>query len=258
MWSINYYFGKFNNVNLSTIVSQNEKNTTENLKLLKTGEMLILKEGNDIIVKPIKEETIKTTNSIKFDIEPFYKQENILLDEYKLSNCKINLNDYERTLIFNEDNYSMYILITKKTANNDKKKRVFLINFAKESKNLSPFITLINYQVKDIKAENGKNKFIKDLKELLNIKVKTCQLNYYECQIDSEGIKLNENKYFEISGNKVNVIKQDNKSKDGVQYEDNKLKNIEIIEDLLKIELTSEIYNFNKKREQISCNCNLI
>ena len=262
LYNNNYYFGKFNNVNLSNIISQKEKNKTENLKLLKTGEMLILKEGNNIVVKSFKEESktpenlIETEDSIKFNVEPFYIEENIPLDEYELSNCKINLIDYGRTIIFDKDNLAMYILRTKDTGINDKKNRVFLIKF---TNNLSPFIILINHQVKDIKGETGKDKFIKDLKDVLNIKVKTCQLNYYECQIDSEGIKLNEDKYFEISGNKVNVIiNQINKSEDGVQYKDNKLKNIDIIEDLLKIELTSEIYNFNKKREQISCNCNLI
>ena len=249
-------------MNLSNIISQKEKNKTENLKLLKTGEILILKEGNNIVVKSIKEESktpenlIETKDSIKFNVEPFYIEENIPLDEYKLSNCKINLIDYGRTIIFDKDNLAMYILRTKDTGNTDKKNRVFFIKF---TNNLSPFIILINHQVKDIKGETGKDKFIKDLKDVLNIKVKTCKLNYYECQIDSEGIKLNEDKYFEISGNKVNVvINQKNKSEDGVQYKDNKLKNIDIIEDLLKIELTSEIYNFNKKREQISCNCNLI
>ena len=270
LYNANYYFGNFNNVNLSNIASKNE-----NKNLLKSGEMLILEGDNNIEVKSIIEKTKtleksmkteekETFDPLKFNIEPFYIQEKVPLDDYKLLNCKINLIDYGKTIIFDKDNYAMYILNTKNennTRKNDNKDRTLFINFTNLTNNISQFIALINYQIKNTKEEKVKDEFNNNLKDILNIKVKTCQINYYQCEINSEGIKLNENIYFEISGNKVKQINKKNISENGKEFVDNKLNNINTIEDLLKIELTSELYNFKEKRrepEKISCNCNLI
>ena len=270
LYNVNYYFGNFNNVNLSNIASKNE-----NKNLLKSGEMLILEGDNNVEVKSIIEKTKtleksmkteekETFDPLKFNIEPFYIQENVPLDDYKLLNCKINLIDYGKTIIFDEDNYAMYILKTKNennTRKNDNKDRTLFINFTNLTNNISQFIALINYQIKNTKEEKVKDEFNNNLKDILNIKVKTCQINYYQCEINSEGIKLNENIYFEISGNKVKQINKKNISENGKEFMDNKLNNINTIEDLLKIELTSELYNFKEKRrepEKLSCNCNLI
>lgn len=261
LYNVNYYFGKFNNINLSNIISQKE-----DLNLLKTGEILILKENSNIEVKSIIEKRTnqeqKTEDLIKFDTEPFYTQENKSLDEFKILNCKINLTDYGRTLFFDKDNYAMYIMKTKRENENnpEQKDKVLYIYYTKETNNISQYIMLINYHINQINEEKtkGQNDFNELLKAVLDIKLEKCKIYYYECQINSGEIKLDENKYFEISGNKVTVKNGD---KDGIYYEDNNLNNVRTIEDLLKIELTSDIYNFRdkkRKKEEISCKCSII
>ena len=264
LYNVNYYFGKFNNINLSNIISQNV-----NLNLLKSGEILIPKENNNIEVKSIivkytKKEQ-KTEDLIKFNVDPFYIQENNSLDDYKILNCKIILTDYHRTLFFDKDNYAMYIKKTKNekennSENNNKNDKVLYLYYTQDTNNISQYIMLINYHINEIKEEKtkGQNDFNELLKGVLKIKVEKCKIYYYECHINSGEIKLNENKYFEISGNKATVK---NGKYDGIQYEDSNLNNVRTIEDLLKIELTSDIYNFQdkkRKNEEISCKCNII
>ena len=264
LYNVNYYFGKFNNINLSNIISQNV-----NLNLLKAGEILIPKENNNIEVKSIivkytKKEQ-KTEDLIKFNVDPFYIQENNSLDDYKILNCKIILTDYDRTLFFDKDNYAMYIKKTKNdkennSENNNKNDKVLYLYYTQDTNNISQYIMLINYHINEIKEEKtkGQNDFNELLKGVLKIKVEKCKIYYYECHINSGEIKLNENKYFEISGNKATVK---NGKYDGIQYEDSNLNNVRTIEDLLKIELTSDIYNFQdkkRKNEEISCKCNII
>ena len=82
-----------------------------------------------------------------------------------------------------------------------------------------------------------------------------CIIKFYLSEIKEGEIKLNEYNYYEISGCEVT---QKNTKMSKLSYKDNTLEKIKTIEDFLKIELTSEIYNFKTKEEIICSACDII
>ena len=277
LFNTNYYFGKFNEISITNLKKAD-------ITLLKDGEILNIKDNN-LEVKAIIEEKKETIKPIligeiidnkylyikkedkgiinEIEIYPFCIQENKQIEEYTLEDCKIILKNYNRTLILNRNNYLIYIFKNRnetETLPNKFKTKIFYINYTNVSDIISPFTLLKNYSLKDIKEEiaNGKNDFFTHLKKVLEVKVETCNINYYECKINEGKIILDQNKYFEINGNKVKQINKINIYEDGIVYNDNNLKGKETIEDFLELELTSNFYNFNyKKKEEIIC-CNLL
>jgi len=285
LYNKHYYFGEFNEINISKLLI-NENNDVNNIK---KGEVLYLKEkGIEVkIIKTEKKEleTPRTKNklnhlnnlciffeykgiSLQIEIKPFYIQKdkngnNQPFEEYKLINCKINFINYKRTLIFDKNEYSIYIF------KNEEKKafhsgiiktKVICINLNEDIILYSQVEQLL---IKNLNNENIENKrnFCNNLKNLLDKKIENCFIKYYIGQIINGDININKDNYYEISGcDVIQKIKGINMKDRKIYYKDNFLRQIDIIEDFFKYELTSDIYHFkDKKKDEIICNvCDII
>ena len=126
LFNKNYYFGKFNDINIETL-SKIDKDDS-NIKILNGGEIFYPKGENNIeikIIKPEKDEEFPIMTcelelnklsiyyqykgeASHFEIEPFYVQPQPF-EEYELVNCKINFKNYNRTLIFDRREYIIYL-----------------------------------------------------------------------------------------------------------------------------------------------------
>ena len=201
------------------------------------------------------------------EIEPFYIQvdkNNIPqpFEEYELANCKINYRNYNRSLIFDRSEYKIYVFKNEENKDlqiNKFKTKVLSINLTED---IFQFLDLKSRLIKYIKNENAKDKsnFYCTLKKILEMKVNKCIIKYYLSEIKDGEIKINEDNYhFEISGCEVKPKgKKMEKKQNQISHRDINLKNIETIEDFLKFELTSEIYNFRDKEEAICSVCGII
>ena len=278
----NYYFGKFNEINISDLNTKNNIEN-ENLKIINEGEILYIKDQG-VELKTIEDKKIVSKLPIitiqlidqsklyvniediygktEMEIEPFNKKINeisIPFEEYDLQNCKINFMKYNRILILKRDNYTIYIYKNdnrNQIENNGFKTKILSINLIKD---VHTIVNLSTSKINQIQKQN--NEFYLSLKELLKRNIETTQIKYFECEINNGKINLNKNIYYEISGNKATRINNINLNENELTQEDNTLNGIQKIEDFLKIELTSEFYKFKEKRskeEQIFCKCNLI
>lgn len=285
LFNKHYYFGKFNDINIETL-SKIEKDDS-NIKILNGGEIFYIKEKG-IEIKRLKREIIEEEIPImtcemesnklilyyeykderaNIEIEPFYIQvdkNNIPqpFEEYELANCKINFRNYNRSLIFDRSEYKIYLFKNEENKDlqiNKFKTKVLSINLTED---ILQFLDLKSRIIKHIKNENAKDKnnFYCTLKKILEMKVNKCIIKYHLSEIKDGEIKINEDDYhFEISGCEVKPKgKKMEKKQNQISHRDINLKNIETIEDFLKFELTSEIYNFRDKEEAICSVCGII
>ena len=275
LFNKNYYFGKFNDINIETL-SKIDKDDF-NIKILNGGEIFYPKGENNIeikIIKPEKDEEefpIMTCElelnklsiyyqykgeASHFEIEPFYVQPQPF-EEYELVNCKINFKNYNRTLIFDRREYIIYLFKNEenKDLQSNKYKAKVLSIYLKD--NILQFLSLKTRIIKYIKNEKveDKSNFYYTLKKILEMNLNQCQIKYYLSEIKDGEIKLNEFNYYEISGCEVTPK---NQKMNKLSYKDNTLEKIKTISDFLNIELTSEIYNFKTKEETICSACDII
>ena len=284
LYNKNYYFGKFKEINLSDLEKIGNELEQNESKIMLEGEILYLKEQG-VEVKTVKlvnnkeEKPIisfeltqnKLTIIIEFkdnkstiEIEPFYIQKNEKdikspFEEYKLLNCKINFVAYNRTIIFDKNEYSLYVF---KNEGNDEfqiskfKAKVISINIKND---ISLFVEMKNSIIKDLAKKNleDKSNIYYLLKKMLEIKVQNCDIKCFISDVNNGGINISSRNYFEISGN--NVIKKSSISDENeieISYEDKSLNTIDTIEDFLKFELKSDIYNFKEKKKEKEVYCN--
>ena len=116
-----------------------------------------------------------------------------------------------------------------------------------------------NSIIKDLAKKNleDKSNIYYLLKKMLEIKVQNCDIKCFISDVNNGGINISSRNYFEISGS--NVIKKSSISDENeieISYEDKSLNTIDTIEDFLKFELKSDIYNFKEKKKEKEVYCN--